>query len=285
MTFSKITIVGLGLIGGSLASALKEAKAAEEVWGVDLNPKALEYALSAGVVDRASSKIDRASVGGAEIIVAATHVGAIPQIARAVVSEASAGAVITDVGSVKSGIVAEIAKFIPPHLRFVGGHPIAGTERSGVWAANPKLFCDRRCILTPDRQTHSGALDKVSALWEAVGARVLIMDAESHDRIFAFVSHLPHVVAYALVNSIAAQEKPDNMLDFGGGGLRDYTRIAASSPEMWSDIFTANKRRVLESIAEFRKSLERIERCLSEDDLAGLIAELSSAAASGSGNG
>ncbi|MGH7792945.1 MAG: prephenate dehydrogenase, partial [Thermodesulfobacteriota bacterium] len=155
--------------------------------------------------------------------------------------------------------------------------PIAGTECSGVWASDPRLFNGKRCILTPTLKTHPEALAKVKSLWESVGARVFTMDAETHDRVFSFVSHLPHLVAYALVNSVASQRVLHNMLDFAGGGLRDYTRIGASSPEMWSDIFLMNRENVLESIREFKKSLERIEELVGGENLIELREELNRA--------
>jgi prephenate dehydrogenase len=189
----------------------------------------------------------------------------------------SKGTVITDVGSVKGKIVQETEEFLPSHVHFVGGHPIAGTECSGVWASDPRLFNGKRCILTPTLKTHPEALANVKSLWESVGARVFTMDAETHDRVFSFVSHLPHVVAYALVNSVASQRVLNNMLDFAGGGLRDYTRIGASSPEMWSDIFLMNRENVLESIREFKKSLERIEELVAGENLIELREELNRA--------
>jgi len=276
MGFSKITIIGLGLIGGSLAWALKKSGRVGEVFGVDLDGKAIDYGIKQGIIDNGSKELDK-GVNNSEVVVIATYVGTIPEIAETVVSLASKGAIITDVGSVKGKIVKEIEGFLPPHLHFIGGHPIAGTERSGVWVADSKLFQGKRCILTPTQKTHPEALSRVMELWETVGARVFSMDAETHDRVFGFVSHLPHVVAYALVNSVVDQRNPDNMLDFAGGGLRDYTRIGASSPDMWSDIFLANKENVLEAIREFKKALEKIEGLIEGGDLRGLKEELKEA--------
>ncbi|MBI2485898.1 MAG: prephenate dehydrogenase [Deltaproteobacteria bacterium] len=276
MSFSKITIIGLGLMGGSLACALKKSGRVGEVFGVDLDEKALDYAVREGIIDNGSKEIEE-GVNHSEVVVIATYVGIIPQVAMSVASIASKGTIITDVGSVKGKIVKEIEDRLPSHLHFIGGHPIAGTERSGVWASDLRLFKGTRCILTPTLKTQPEALSKVKSLWESVGARIFSMDAETHDRVFSFVSHLPHVVAYALVNSVASQRERDNMLDFAGGGLRDYTRIGASSPDMWSDIFLMNRENVLGSIREFKKALEKIEELIAKEDLRKLKEELDKA--------
>lgn len=276
MNFSKITVIGLGLIGGSLAWALKKSGRVGEVFGVDLDEKAIDHAVREGIIDEGSKDIEK-GVSQSELIVIATYVGIIPKVAKSIILLVSKGTIITDVGSVKGKIVQETEEFLPSHVHFVGGHPIAGTECSGVWASDPRLFNGKRCILTPTLKTHPEALAKVKSLWESVGARVFTMDAETHDRVFSFVSHLPHVVAYALVNSVASQRVLNNMLDFAGGGLRDYTRIGASSPEMWSDIFLMNRENVLESIREFKKSLERIEEFVGGENLIELREELNRA--------
>lgn len=276
MNFSKITVIGLGLIGGSLAWALKKSGRVGEVFGVDLDEKAIDYAVREGIIDEGSKDIEK-GVSQSELTVIATYVGIIPKVAKSIIPLVSKGTIITDVGSVKGRIVQETEEFLPSHVHFVGGHPIAGTECSGVWASDPRLFNGKRCILTPTLKTHPEVLANVKSLWESVGARVFTMDAETHDRVFSFVSHLPHVVAYALVNSVASQRALNNMLDFAGGGLRDYTRIGASSPEMWSDIFLMNRENVLESIREFKKSLERIEELVAGESLIELREELNRA--------
>jgi prephenate dehydrogenase len=276
MNLSKITIIGLGLIGGSLAFGLKKSEQVEEVFGVDLDERAIDYAIREGIIDRGSKEIEK-GVEHSEIVVIATHVGLIPKIAKSVSSIALAGTTITDVGSVKGKIVRGIESLLSPHLYFVGGHPIAGTERSGVWAADFNLFQGKRCILTPTQKTHPEALSKVKNLWEAVGAQVFTMDAETHDRVFGFVSHLPHVVAYALINAVDSVKDPGNILDFAGGGLRDYTRIGASSPEMWSDVFLENRENTLEAILRFRRVLEEIEGLIKAENIDGLKEELEKA--------
>jgi len=277
MKWKKITIVGLGLIGSSLAWALKKTGQVGEVFGVDINEETVEYAARRGIIDSGSKELGDA-VKHSEVVVVATYVSTIPAIARTVSSLASERTIVTDVGSVKGGIVKEVEDFFPPHIYFVGGHPIAGTERSGVEAADSGLFRGKRCILTPTPKTNPEALAKVKNLWESVGSRVFSMDVETHDRVFAFVSHLPHVVAYALLNSIASQGESENMLEFAGGGLRDYTRIGASSPCMWGEIFLSNKENVLTAIGEFKKALGVIERMVEGEDLNSLTEGLRIAA-------
>lgn len=273
MTFKRVTIIGLGLIGGSLAWGLKKSGRVGEIFGVDLDKEAVDYAIREGIIDSGSKVIEK-GVDLSQVVVIAVHVGLIPRVAKSIASIASPRTVITDVGSVKEKIVEEIECSLPPHLHFVGGHPIAGTERSGARAADFNLFQGKRCILTPTSKTNPEALGKVKNLWEAVGARVFTMDAGTHDRVFGFVSHLPHVVAYALINAVASVEKPDNILDFAGGGLRDYTRIGASSPEMWCDIFLENKENTLEALREFKRALEKIEGLIKAENEEGLLEEL-----------
>ncbi len=277
MAFQKVAIIGLGLIGGSLAWALKKSEEVGEVFGIDVDEKSLDYAIEKGIIDRGSKELE--AVKHSEIIVIATHAGLIPGIAKSIFTLASNGSLITDVGSVKEKIVEEVESSLPSHLYFIGGHPIAGTERSSVWAADYRLFQGKRCILTPTQKTQAETLAKAKRLWETVGAQVLTMDPQAHDRVFAFVSHLPHAVAYALVNAVASEKEPDNILDFAGGGFRDYTRIGASSPDMWSDIFLANKENVIEAIEAFKGGLEKIRIMIEREDIRGLKEELSKAIA------
>lgn len=275
--FGKVAIVGLGLIGGSLAGALKKSGTVTDVTGIDIDKGSIGYALRKKIIDYGYTNI-RDGVSGAEIVVIATNVGDIIKTAVDVFPLARKGAVITDVGSVKGNIVGKMDKLTPANLRFVGGHPIAGTENSGVKASDPGLFRGKRFIITPTSKTDPGAVKKVSALWRAAGSEVYEMDPKTHDRIFGFVSHLPHVVAYSLVDSILSATDSETLFDFAGGGLRDYTRVAASSPEMWTDIFTANRSSVLGAIRKFRKSLDRIEAAVRKKDSLALRKLLSKSA-------
>src|SRR3990172_5211451 len=228
MKFRKVTIIGIGLIGGSLAWALKKSGGVTEIFGVDLNEKAVDYAIQEGIIDRGSNEIER-GVKQSEIIVIATHIGLIPGIAKSVFDIASKGSLITDVGSIKGKIVEEVEVSLPSQLYFVGGHPIAGTERSSVWAADYRLFQGKRCILTPTQKTQA--------------------------------------VALALLNAVASEKEPDNILEFAGGGLRDYTRIGASSPDMWGDILIANKKNVIEALETFKGVLENIRLMIEREGI------------------
>ncbi|MEX0998339.1 MAG: prephenate dehydrogenase/arogenate dehydrogenase family protein [Thermodesulfobacteriota bacterium] len=277
MKFEKITIVGLGLIGGSLAWALKESKQVKTVVGVDPDKETVKYALGNGIIDEGSSDISE-GVEGAEIVVIATHVGIIPDTAKSIFESATEGAIITDVGSVKSSIVKRIESDLPEKLHFVGGHPIAGTEHSGVKFADSNLFNARRCILTPTQKTETEAVNKISKMWEALGSQVYEMDPETHDHIFSIVSHLPHLIAFSLVNTVLNAKDNDELMDFAGGGLKDYTRVAASSPEMWTEIFKANKDQLLEAISKFKGTLKEIEQAIENEDFESLRKQLENAA-------
>jgi prephenate dehydrogenase len=275
--FEKVAIVGLGLIGGSLAGALKKSGKVADVTGIDIDRGSIDYALRKKIIDRGYTNIGE-GVSGAEVIVIATNVGDIVNTAVAIIPLARMGAVITDVGSVKGRIVSKLDKLTPGHLRFVGGHPIAGTENSGVKASQPGLFKGKRFIITPTSKTDPVAVKKVSELWRAAGAEIYEMDPRAHDRVFGFVSHLPHIVAYSLVDSILSAGDSKTLFDFAGGGLRDYTRVAASSPDMWTDIFTANRVSALKAIRRFRKSLDKIETAIRKKDAESLRKVLSKSA-------
>jgi len=277
MEFEKITIVGLGLIGGSLAWALKESKQVKAVVGIDPDKETVKYALSKGIIDEGSSDISEGAQG-AEIVVIATHVGIIPDTAKSIFESATEGAIITDVGSVKSSIVKRIESDLPDNLNFIGGHPIAGTEHSGVKFADSNLFKGRRCILTPTQKTKTEVVNKVSKMWGAVGSQVYEMDPETHDHIFSIVSHLPHIIAFSLVNTVLNAKDKNELIDFAGGGLKDYTRVAASSPEMWTEIFKANKDQLLEAISKFKGTLKEIEQAIENEDFESLRKQLENAA-------
>ncbi|MGB2693436.1 MAG: prephenate dehydrogenase [Thermodesulfobacteriota bacterium] len=277
MEFNKITVVGLGLIGGSLALALKESKQVKTVVGIDPNDDSIKYAFNNGIINEGSSDINEV-ITDSDIIVISNYVGMIVDTAKSIAKIATDGSIITDVGSVKSSVVSRIETYLPDNLHFVGGHPIAGTENSGVQFADSNLFIDRRCILTPTDKTDFEAKSNVKSMWELVGSHVYEMDPETHDHIFGIVSHLPHVVAYSLINSVLNAQDSEQLMDFAGGGLKDYTRVAASSPEMWTEIFKANKAQLLKAISSFKISLEEIEASIENDDFDGLREKLEKAA-------
>jgi prephenate dehydrogenase len=277
MDYSKITVIGLGLIGGSLAWALKRAGNVGEVYGVDIDDGAIDYAIREHIIDVGSKDL-RDAVNNSDVVVIATYVGIIPKIAKSLASILSPKTTVTDVGSVKAKVVMEIENLLPKDVSFVGGHPISGTERSGIFHASSELFKGKKCILTPTVNTDDQSLSRVRKLWECIGAKVYTMNPEAHDRVFAYVSHLPHTVAYALLNSIAPEGWTPDILDFAGGGLKDFTRIGESSPEMWSDIFMANRENVLAAIEDFKNEIEKIRATIEKGNLARLRDILSNAA-------
>jgi len=277
--FGRLTVAGVGLIGGSLALAARAAGLVGEVVGVGRSEANLRVARERGIVDRVETD-PPAAVAGADLVVLAVPVGSCATVAEAFRPHAAPGAVLTDVGSVKAEPVAAMeARWSDPGL-VVGGHPIAGSEAAGASAARPELFRDRLCILTPTVRTRPDALGRVRALWEGVGARVEEMDAGAHDAILARVSHLPHLVAYALMDALAgARVDGRPVLDYAGGGLRDTTRIAGSLAELWRDIALANAGPLRAALAEFRAALDRLDALIAAGDAAGLGAALDAARA------
>ncbi|HUJ01700.1 MAG TPA: prephenate dehydrogenase/arogenate dehydrogenase family protein [Usitatibacter sp.] len=271
-----LAVIGVGLVGGSLAMALRRAAAVASIVGYDRDGQSLERAAALGVIDRAADSVSEAA-RGADLVVVAVPVRAVGPVLHDVALTLEADAVVTDVGSTKGEVVRVAAHELRERAaRFVPGHPIAGRETSGVDAAVVDLFRSARVVLTPTAATASDAVDLVKACWEAVGARVATMDAERHDRIFAAVSHLPHLLSFALVSEIATRADAAELLGFAAGGFRDFTRIAASSPEMWRDIALQNRMALLEEIdryvarlAVFRELVDRgdgpgLERLMTE---------------------
>jgi prephenate dehydrogenase len=262
----KLAVVGVGLIGGSLALALKAAEAVGEVIGIGRGLANLEKALELGVVDRITRN-PAEGVSEADLVFLATPVMALPQVAAEVLPHMKRGAVLTDGGSVKEAVVRAIEPLLPEGVHFVPGHPIAGTERSGADAAFASLYQGRRCILTPTEKTSSGALELVRQVWETAGSDVVEMPVDKHDRILAAISHLPHMVAYSLVNAVSSYDRyEENILEYSAGGFRDFTRIASSDPVMWRDIAMTNREALLEMMDHFESFFaERKEDILSGD--------------------
>ncbi|MGD9954388.1 MAG: prephenate dehydrogenase [Burkholderiales bacterium] len=259
-----VAVVGVGLIGGSFALAMRRAGAVAKVVGFDRDAQALERAAALGVIDTAAQSVSEAAAG-ADLVFVAVPVRAIGPVLHDVSRSLAPGAVVTDAGSTKEDVVrtaaAELRERMPA---FVPGHPIAGREASGVEAAVADLFRGARVVLTPEAATEPDALALVRACWEACGARVTQMPAAAHDRAFAAVSHLPHLLAFALVSEIVSRPDAAELLGFAAGGFRDFTRIAASSPEMWRDIALANREALLAEmdryaarVAVFRELVEK----------------------------
>ena len=274
----RLAIAGVGLIGGSLGAAVRAAGLAREVIGLGRSDANLQVALARGLVDRVSR--DPAVVATADVIVLAAPVGTCAALAGTLRPHARPGTLLTDVGSVKQTLVAELEARWRGVGPVVGAHPIAGSEESGAAAADARLFEGKRCILTPTAATDRGALAHVRALWEGVGMEVEEMTPATHDAVLARVSHLPHLVAYALAAAAgAARVDGRAVLDYAGSGFRDSTRIAASPPELWRDVALANVPALRAALAEFRGVLDDLERLLVAGDAAGLERALAAACA------
>jgi len=272
MQFEKITIIGLGLIGGSLAWALKKSGGVSKIIGVDNDPLSIEVALQKGIIDKECNSTDDDSVYDCDIVVIATYISTITKVALSL--KVSDSTIVTDTGSVKASIVEDIEQNCD--FSFVGSHPIAGTEKSGVQNLKQGLFDNKLTIITPSENTSAAALEKVTSLWQLANSRVIQMKPSEHDEIFAHVSHLPHVVAFSVVNSLLQKDK--SLFDYGGGGLKDFSRIAESSPEMWVDIFMSNRDQVIEAIKGFKDSLSSIEQMIADNDMKALKKILQGAA-------
>jgi len=262
-TIDHCAIVGLGLLGGSIAKAAKSRGVVGRVTAVGRRPEILEQARQDGCVDAWTLDL-REGCAEADLVILATPVATIETLLHGVWDAAGDETLITDVGSVKGSVVDAAEKLAARRpLAFVGAHPMAGSEQSGYRASRPDLFNHALVILTPTERTPLWALKRLTEFWERLGARVASIAPEAHDRIVAHVSHLPHLIAYALVDAIA--KAPDSTLDFAAQGFKDTTRIAASDPELWREIFTVNRPALLESLAKFRQSLDELEHLLREE--------------------
>ena len=251
----RLAILGVGLIGGSLALALKRTGLVETVVGAGRRRENLDVALKAGVIDAIADSPAQA-VQGADVIVLAVPVGSMPGLMDQIAPQLHDRVVLTDVGSTKQDVVAAARTLLPAHLsRFVPGHPIAGAETSGVRAAHADLYRGKDVILTPLPENDPAAVEQVRAMWAGCGAHVERMSAEDHDRVFAAVSHLPHLAAFALMDELAGRENSQQFFRHAGSGFRDFTRIAGSHPEMWRDVALANREAI---VAELDAYIERL---------------------------
>ncbi|HKL48360.1 MAG TPA: prephenate dehydrogenase/arogenate dehydrogenase family protein, partial [Desulfuromonadales bacterium] len=219
-----------------------------------------------GVVDEFTQELQE-GVKDADVVFLATPVLALPRVAEDVLPFMKAGAVLTDGGSVKGSVVRDIEPLLPDEVHFVPGHPIAGTEKSGAEAAFPDLYRGKRCILTPTERTDAGALDLIRRMWQTTGSEVVVMDVEKHDRILGAISHLPHMVAYSLVNSVESYDRyEENILEYSAGGFRDFTRIASSDPTMWRDIALTNREALVEMMEQFEKFFAELKEDVRSGD-------------------
>ena len=262
----KLVVVGVGLIGGSFALALKGTGAVGRVVGVGRGEHNIRRALELKIIDSAGA-FDRATFGEADLVLLAIPVGQMQGVMRAIAPLLGGRTVVTDAGSTKEDVVALARKELRKSLaRFVPGHPIAGTEKSGAEAAFPELFRDRKVVLTPLRGTSPRAKALVKDAWERCGAKVFELEPREHDAVLATVSHLPHVLAYALVDQVARHKDAKRLFSYAAGGFRDFTRIASSHPEMWRDICIANRKALLTELDRYGRGLERVKRMLERGD-------------------
>ncbi len=264
--FRQLTICGVGLIGGSLALTARKHRLVDRIVGLGRTEANLNIALSRGLIDTATRDPAEAA-RGADLVMLATPVMTFPATLAAMVSHLPADALVTDVGSVKSWVVRELEPLLKPAMAFVGVHPVAGKETTGAAAAEENLFVNRRVIITPSARSSAGAIEKIEALWRAAGARIERMAPAVHDAILARASHLPQLVSSTLACALSDEEVDGQWAaGFGAGGLRDTTRIAASSPEMWRDICLTNREAIISALRLFRESLERFERAVVASD-------------------
>ena len=265
--FEKITIIGVGLLGASLAKACRKYNLVEEISGFGRNSENLDKAKSLGVIDHCAKDLPEA-VKDVDLVVLCTPVSKIVPLIESFLPHLKQGVVITDVGSVKGPLVHQLDDLMPEGIFFVGSHPIAGGEKSGLEASREDLYLNAKCILTPTPKTNTHALGKVGALWKAVGMDTLTLDADEHDFVFGAVSHLPHIVAYALMNTLGAlRTKQDHEVTaYSGGGLKDITRIASSDPVMWRDICLSNQTNSLDLIDRFQKTLNDLRSVIEKND-------------------
>ena len=265
--FTQITLVGAGLIGASLAHNIRRRGLADRLVVVEVDEERCREVLSLGLADAATVDLGL-GVRGAELILLCTPVGTYGALAAKMAEHLQSGAIVSDVGSVKGQVIDEIAPHIPKDVHFIPAHPIAGTEKSGPSAGFLELFENRWTILTPPKGADPKAIERVCALWQACGAAVEIMDAPAHDMVLAITSHLPHLIAYTIVDTAAQLEDSlkSEVIKYSASGFRDFTRIAGSDPTMWRDIFLTNQEAVLDTLQRFTEDLNYLQRAIRRGD-------------------
>ncbi len=262
----RICIVGVGLIGGSLARALKATGACKEIVGTSRHSAQLKKAKQLNVIDRFETDISIA-VKNANIVVVCVPVGAVDGVFESLAACVSENTIITDVGSTKRSVTMSADKLLGPYSRnFVPAHPIAGLEKNGVEASSADLFRQRRVIITPTENTQKNAINQVRSMWEKTGAQVVQMDVDHHDDVLAATSHLPHLLAYSLVDTLSQLDEKTEIFKYAAGGFRDFTRIASSDPTMWHDICLSNSTAILAALDIFSRDLKKLEQALKEKD-------------------
>jgi len=265
--FNRLALIGFGLIGGSIARAARAQGLVGEIIATARSEQTRARVSELGLAD-AVVKTNAEAVVGADLVILSIPVGACGAVAQEIAPHLAQGAIVSDVGSVKGAIVRDMAPHLPPHAHFVPAHPVAGTEHSGPDSGFAELFINRWCILTPSEGADPEAVERLRAFWAALGARVEIMTAEHHDLVLAITSHLPHLIAYTIVGTAdeLAQVTSSEVIKFSAGGFRDFTRIAASDPTMWRDVFLSNKEAVLEMLGTFNEDLSRLTRAIRRGD-------------------
>jgi cyclohexadieny/prephenate dehydrogenase len=270
--FQRVALIGLGLIGSSIARAVKQLGLARELVATDASPEVRARAAEISLADRIAAE-NAEAVRGADLVIACVPVGVCGDVAKSIAADLLPGAIVSDVGSVKGAVLREMAEHLPGNVHFIPAHPVAGTENSGPDSGFAELFINRWCILTPPANADAAAIERLAGFWRALGANVEVMNAEHHDLVLAVTSHLPHLIAYTIVGT--ADELEDvtrsEVLKFSAGGFRDFTRIAASDPTMWRDVFLANKDAVLEMLGEFQEDLSKLTRAIRRGDAEALF--------------
>ena len=261
--FSRVALIGLGLIGSSLAHVIAKKKLAGEIVGYARSEATRLKALELGLVDRIYPSAAEA-VAGADLVILCSPVGTYGALAAEIAPALKPGAILSDVGSVKGAVVKDVLPHVPAGVHFIPGHPIAGTEQSGPESGFAELFINRWCILTPLPNANTDAVDKLADFWRACGSNVEMMTPEHHDLVLAITSHLPHLIAYNIVSTAADLEEvtSSEVIKYSAGGFRDFTRIAASDPTMWRDVFLNNKDAVLEMLGRFSEDLSALQRAI-----------------------
>lgn len=261
--FDRVAILGIGLIGSSLARALTEYGIAKRVVCADHSKEACVTAMELGIVEMATTEVEVA-LDGADLVILATPVGSFAEVGERIGPHLLPGTIVTDVGSVKQAVLRDVGPHLPDGVHLIPGHPVAGTEHSGPAAGFASLFQGRWCILTPPSGADAAAVATVTELWRRLGSNVEIMDASHHDRVLAITSHLPHLIAYTIVGTASDLEEDtkSEVIKFSAGGFRDFTRIAASDPVMWRDVFLNNREAVLEILQRFSEDLTALQRAI-----------------------
>jgi cyclohexadieny/prephenate dehydrogenase len=265
--FRRVALIGFGLIGGSIARAARAQGLAGEIITTARSEKTRARVAELGIVDRVV-ETNVEAVADADLVILCIPVGACGPVAQEIAAHLKPGAIVSDVGSVKGAVVKDMAPHLPKTVHFVPAHPVAGTEHSGPDSGFPELFIDRWCILTPPEGTDADAVEQLRGFWAAMGAKVEVMTPEHHDLVLAITSHLPHLIAYTIVGTAdeLAQVTSSEVIKFSAGGFRDFTRIAASDPTMWRDVFLANKDAVLEMLGTFNEDLSKLTRAIRRGD-------------------